>query len=225
MNTLIVAAANGFVQRPWAKRVVDKINSLCGDVPAIDISDIIPWRSLTYPPMAKLHIWRIVPKSIERLIWIDSDTYVNRPIFYDDLPTEPFSAVVDPWIATSIVDNKAVGKYALHGQLPLYFNSGFFVARREAIPVFDYAIELEGQRPKDDVDFFREQDSFNWAAWTVLGKQQPGNPGWNRLDEDWNFMYKNRISSTPKPIVVHLAGTDELEKRSILSSLYAGVPL
>lgn len=219
-KTLIITAAKGVRHERWAAQLVRHLNWLHGDIPAIDLSRRVDWDAMSCPLMVKAHVWRLVPEQVERIVWIDVDTYVTRPIYGNELPTYPFSAVPDPWVATTVADNKDTGEFALYRYLPGYFNSGVFVATRDSIPAFEWAIEQELNLQREDVDWFREQDLLNYAVWTMLGGQRHDDPGWHVMDEAWNYMHSNRLGSMSDAVVIHLAGTKGEEKQRELARLY-----
>jgi hypothetical protein len=227
MDTLIVTAGNDRQYRFWTKRLVGRLNAWADDVPgalrAYDITPHIEWDKIGYPPMSKLYVWRCVPEEINRVVWIDTDCYVARPIMHDELPWTPFSAVIDPWIigGDKARTNKAMtGERGVLLQLERYFNSGFYVATREAIPAFDRAIEEAPKMFLKRENWVREQDLFNYAVWQTLGHGTEA--GWNQLGEEWNCMPKMRIDPTVEPIVSHLAAIALTKKGRILDRLFAG---
>jgi hypothetical protein len=232
MRTVIVTAGTGPEHEANAKRLVNHINKISkdvdGSVPAMDLSDQIPWRQCSYPPLCKLFVWQLLNHKFDRIVWIDTDCYVSRPILHDELWTDPFTAVRDPWICGGQLarEKKALtGERAIFHHIPSYFNSGFYCATRESIPVFDLAIEQEPRKFRKRANWVREQDLFNWAVWSVLGGMSPDNAGWNDAGEKWNCIASKRIDTSISPVVVHLAGWSATNKGRILKGLFSGKDL
>jgi hypothetical protein len=232
-KSLIVTAGNGSQHQTWARRLVDHVNRLADSagpaaIRAVDVTPEIPWSSLSYPPLAKLHIWKAVDDSVKRVIWIDTDTFVARAIMESDLPWDAFSAVRDPWIQGGDLAAKKkslTGERGIFLKIPAYFNSGFYCATREAIPAFDTALSAEPHKFRKRSTWVREQDLFNWAVWKTFANCSPEDAGWNWVGEEWNTLLSKRINLDVEPVVMHLAGFSETNKRRILNGLFAGKEL
>ncbi len=222
-TTIIVTAGYGHHHAAWACNLVDHVNRLAdgvaGAVHAVNLASKIPFDELSYPPMAKLYVWRAVPADVMRIIWLDTDVYVRRAILEDDLPWNSFLAVQDPWILNG---TGVVGKDRdmIRG-LPRYFNSGFYCATREAISAFELAI-AEQHRFAEHRNWTHEQDLFNWAVWKEFTGCSPASSGWTEAGERWNTLPKKRVDTAVDPVVVHMALCGERDKVRFLRDLYAG---
>jgi len=226
-KTIIVTAGYGHHHTAWACHLVDHVNRLADGVAgavnairAVNLTSKISADELSYPPMAKLYVWRAVPADVMRIIWLDTDVYVRRAILEDDLPWNPFSAVQDPWVrnGAGVVHTD---RDMIRG-LPRYFNSGFYCATRDAVPAFDLAIAEQDHRFAANRNWTHEQDLFNWAVWKEFAGCSPTSPGWTEAGERWNMLPKKRVDTAIDPVVVHMALCGERDKVRFLRDLYAG---
>ena len=135
----------------------------------------------------KAFIWDVVPPSVDRIVYLDLDTFLFRP--FDEFPDVPFAAVHD--IMNTFMSEKAcVGAL---GELTAYFNSGVMIVRRDAKKVFDEAKKWVDKPCGGCVD----QSRLNLIVHSMLG-------GFHPLPSEWNwFLSRERPVD---PIVMHMAG-------------------
>ena len=211
MRSLIVTAGNGDTHRRWAKRIEQHINTMSsGGIRCFDFSDLVPWGDLEWPHHCKYHIWPNIGSEYNRIIWVDTDTFMTRPIMEDEIPDVPFAAVRDNWARVGQGSAKHLrADRAVFRSYPRYFNSGFMVCRRDAIPVFDMAFSLRHtmfQRSK-----LRDQDHFNYAVWKTLGR-------WHELDQKYNVQQPEKADGDA--VVLHYCGKQKNLKQ--FEDLYEG---
>ena len=226
-NTVLVTAGIKREHEAWARRLVNHVNALAsnaaGSVRAVDLSTKIPWGSLSYSPLAKLHVWRCLPDTVDRVVWVDTDTYVCRAILENELPRGAFCAVRDPWIqggAKAATNKVFTGERLVFLKSPAYFNSGFFCATRESIPAFELAIAEEPHKFRRRPLWTREQDLFNWAVWKTFSDCSPNDAGWVEASERWNVVPSKLADKSIEPIVIHAVGSRN--KAVTLNALFAG---
>jgi lipopolysaccharide biosynthesis glycosyltransferase len=222
MRSLIVTAGTGDRHRDLARLMEAHVNEMArqveGGIPCSDLSDLMPWDEMRIPHHCKFYIWRLVGDGIDRLIWIDTDTFMKRAITEDELPDVPFAAVEDIWQKVGMEGHKR--KLLEHDRCIFktyqqYFNAGVMVCRRDAIPVFDLAREIANTKFKRSK--FYDQDHFNYAVWVTLGDGEKST-GWHALDRIYNV--QEPYKPCPGAVVLHLLGPDRNHKR--LEEYYEG---
>ena len=82
----------------------------------------LPGVYLSYPHFARYHVWQIVPKDTEKIIYFDNDMIPLRPL--PELPDVDFAAVSD---RSKLVEGVS-REYPIIKKAGQYFNAGFFVA-------------------------------------------------------------------------------------------------
>jgi lipopolysaccharide biosynthesis glycosyltransferase len=198
---------------------VNRLNEgVAGAISCADLSDFMPWDEMKTPHQAKFYIWRYVGDSIERIIWLDTDTFMRRALTEDELPDVPFAAVEDVWQKVGLVGHKR--KLLDHDRCVFktyqqYFNSGVMVCRRDATEVFDLAFATRNKMFKRSK--FWDQDHFNYSVWTKLGDGERST-GWHALDKKYN------VQEPYKPchdtVVLHFPGPASGHRR--LEDYYEG---
>lgn len=166
--------------RPLATNMAAVFESVNG-VPMFVIGD----EHVAYlPPMPsecfiKAYLWDLAPKGTKRIVYADADMLPVRPLGV--LPTAPFSAVRDignEW-------ERKNGRADIVSDIKNYFNAGFFVATREAIPAFEM---LKMHRLFNlNASIVHDQSWFNQIVQRVLGGWNELPPTWNRLTFDSKF--------------------------------------
>jgi hypothetical protein len=94
--------------------------------------EMLPEEALLGQPMyAKAWLWDVVPEDTTHILFMDFDMIPLRPL--PELPDAPFIAVPDAqwWVDTM------KKTFPLFARTQKYFNSGFFVARRDTQPCFE----------------------------------------------------------------------------------------
>ena len=225
MKSLIVTAGTGQTYEEAAKRLVGHINRIsdgvAGAVPALDLSEQVEWDRIGHPYMVHVWLWKILPKDIDRLVWLDTDTYVTRPILDSELPAVPFSAVRDGYTNSTNPKSFMRDRKVLRG-IPSYFNAGVFCATREAIPAFELFAEMEPVMFRETFRPLREQDLFNWVIWKHYTNCSPKHCGWNRMASPWNSNPARQMCNDEDVVVVHPYSWSKQRKKAVLDNLFAG---
>ena len=228
MKSLIVTAGTGQTYEDEAKRLTGHINRIsagvAGAVPALDLSDQVPWGKIGHPYMVHVWLWKILPKDIDRLVWLDTDTYVTRPILSEELPTAPFSAVRDGYTNAHNSKSFMRDRKVLRG-IPSYFNAGVFYATRESIPAFELFAEMEPVMFRETSRPLREQDLLNWTMWKHFANCSPRDCGWNRIGGQWNANPTRQMCNDEDVVVVHPYSLTKKRKKEVLDKLFAGKSL
>lgn len=196
MKTVAVTFGTGKC-RKLAELVTARWNQI-NDCPCINLTDVIPWDQCPKRVgFGKAYIWDCVRPDVERIIWLDADTYpvIRAPL--EELPDVPFAAVRDFPGTLKNIQRKCPEMRSLS----ISFNSGVFVCRRDTIPVFD---ELKKTRDPHGMRF--EQGALNLLVMEILG-------GWARLPIEWNWTsaharhtYGEKTKVKRVPYVYHTAG-------------------
>ena len=114
-----------------AKRVVKRFEQL-NDMPVqlVTASDAVAL-PLFDPHFARYFAWRLVPASVEKIIYFDTDILPLWPL--PELPDVDFAAVPE----NSKHADFMRAKTPMLKSVDAYFNSGFFIASRKTEAVFD----------------------------------------------------------------------------------------
>ena len=93
---------------------------------------------------SKAWLWDVVPDDVDRILYFDFDLVPLRPL--PEIPDAPFVAVPDAqWYSEA-----QAARYLLLDDTAKYFNSGFFIAKRETRPAFEKLKALvERKHPND----------------------------------------------------------------------------
>jgi lipopolysaccharide biosynthesis glycosyltransferase len=198
--------------------VVGHVNRISADVagaiPAVDLSMNMPWDEMRVPYHCKFYVWRYVSKEYDRLIWVDTDLSIIRPIMEDELPDVPFAAVEDHWQVTGPEGHKRkllTKDRNVFRTYQQYFNAGVMICRRDAAKVFDEAFKIRNdmfrsKRHNRREHEFMDQDHFNYAVWTTLGDGER-NTGWYALDRKYNEQTPE--NAVDDAIVLHFCGPNK----------------
>jgi len=143
------------------------------------------WDDLISPHWIKARIWDLVPKDVDRVVWLDSDCVPVAPM--DPWPDCPFAAVEDQAIGRwqdAVADKRLA-------MLDRYFNAGVWIATRETIPMFHAIQKME------PVGIHYEQGAFNLAVAEHF-------PDWYGLPKSHNFMGPEPMPANT--VISHSAG-------------------
>jgi lipopolysaccharide biosynthesis glycosyltransferase len=160
-------------------------------------------RLLTMPGISKMTFARLmipelIPKSVERVLYLDSDTLVLgdlAPLFAEDLREAPFGAVmdgIDPLIQQN--SPKCFGA----PRVEAYFNAGVLLIDLKAwraCRISEHAIDYLHSNPATP---FADQDALNYS----------GDKHWRQLPSQWNYQ-KHRdsriedIATEVRPRIIH----------------------
>lgn len=194
MKSLIVTAGHGKRYARIAALSAEWVNRIAGPrgaIPAMDLSPHIDWRSLPRPHYAKAFIWDHVPAAVDRVIWVDADAVVLRPIQEHQLPNCAFAATPD--VGTDVPKLLAESPQLAGIDRFEFFNSGVMAMTRATMPVFEGLKERIGQK----TGHYHDQGWLN-----LLVKQHLG--GWTRLDDRFNAVVN--LSDVTDAFIMHLAG-------------------
>lgn len=137
-NTVAVIAASQ-LQLPdtmsWIEKIVGRFQRL-NNIPVRVITDNdVADLPLCAPHYARYYAWRFVPKTTERIIYMDFDVLPVHP-----LPTKPPDADFAAITEQSRWADSAKDVIPLIGRKKTYFNSGFLIVKRSAEYIFDRMI-------------------------------------------------------------------------------------
>ena len=166
--------------------------------------DLAPFaRMLTMPGISKMTFARlmipnVMPESVSRILYIDSDTLTLgdlSSLFVEELGDAPFGAVldgIDPLIKQN--DPRCAGA----PRVASYFNAGVLLINLPAwrnCRISERALEFLEAHPETQ---FADQDALNVA----------GDRLWHALDAQWNYQ-KHReaqieeLDATLRPRIIH----------------------
>lgn len=208
MKTMAVSFGDGKYSE-FAKAAVkrfQRLNDTEGMV--LDIMKLPP--ALPYSPWAKAWIWDLVPKDVERVVWLDADVVPIKSIM-DLLPDfeVPFCAVLD-----SVKGGRQVAEWYDESvvELPHYFNSGVFVAHRQTEAMFKEWQEAAFVVPQPP---HWDQTPLN----KLLAKHFSANSIYS-LPPICNWMFS--FGAVPNEVrIAHLAGWADVEARMNVLRLFA----
>ncbi len=160
------------------------------------------WTEIVY---ARLFIHRILPAEVKRLVYLDCDVFVRRPVeelFDLDLEDRVFGAVEAVYHIEAQVERGFTPKLELFDPADRYFNSGVLVIDMEKWAAIDIVAEflaLLGPRAKDQHfldSLMLDQDVLNLV---FRGR-------WLELDYRWNFQNPLPEHERLLPYIVHYCG-------------------
>jgi len=215
MKTVAITAGVN-VHRKWAGWLAERINkhaSVFTDaITCLDISEKVEWKEIGNPVMVKLRLWQYVGDDIERILWIDADCFVTRPIYEHELPTFPISAV-------SIIKGHRLVRRKdgpVIARLANFFNGGVILSTREGKRAFDHALEIEKESM---LTIHRCQDERLLNLTSFLNFAHLNSVGWHDMGTDWNNQ-SCHARPTQNTVIIHFDG--EKNRDSLLSGLYSG---
>ncbi len=149
---------------------------------------------------ARLLFDRLLPETVERLIYIDCDMYVRSPIeeLYDmDMEGHPIAAVRDPYSFHIIGDRDLRQNQDLFHLADLYFNAGLIVIdmdgwRKADIPGWLERLIADGTMDR----LYYDQDLLNLVF----------HNNWKRLDTLWNTLNPRVAHEAFDPKLLHYTG-------------------
>lgn len=155
--------------------------------------------SKRFPPIVytRLLLDRLLPAEVERLIYLDCDTLVRKPIeaLYElDLQGKTLGAVADPYH-----DGLKAGRDIREQQSPFdtaepYFNSGVLLIDRRKLGAVDIPAKLaELDRDGLLAKLFFDQDILNYIF----------RGDWRELDWRFNVMMPRPAHETMGPAILH----------------------
>ena len=160
------------------------------------------WPEIVY---ARLFIHLALPPEVRRIVYIDADVYVRRPIeqlYEEDLEGRIFGAADAAYHVEAQVDRANRLKLALFDPGLPYFNSGVLLIDLEAWAKVDILSEFDallGGRIGDEAimnGLMLDQDVLNLV---FRGR-------WKQLDYRWNFQNPVPAHEQLFPYIVHYCG-------------------
>lgn len=147
----------------------------------------------------RLFLTDIVPKDIERLIFIDSDMMVRAPIeqLYElDLEGFPIAAASDPY-RTGFQTGRDLKPKRYYSTRDLFFNAGLLVIDTRKVAQVDMvATVLKLLTPEEVAGLYYDQDILN-----IVFRNN-----WRVLDKMWNMQNPLPAHEILDPHVVHYTG-------------------
>lgn len=147
----------------------------------------------------RLFLTDIVPKDIERLIFIDSDMMVRAPIeqLYElDLEGFPIAAASDPY-RTGFQTGRDLKPKRYYSTRDLFFNAGLLVIDTRKVAQIDIVGRvLELLTPEEVAGLYYDQDILN-----IVFRNN-----WRVLDKMWNMQNPLPAHEILDPFVVHYTG-------------------
>lgn len=147
----------------------------------------------------RLFLTDIVPRDVERLIFIDSDMMVRTdiaPLYEMDLEGFPFAAASDPY-RTGFQTGRDLKPKRYYSTTDLFFNAGFLVIdtrRMAAVDILGRIFEL--LTPEEVAGLYYDQDILN-----IVFRNN-----WKVLDKLWNLQNPLPAHEVMDPYVVHYTG-------------------
>ena len=180
---------------PLLKQRFEKLNGfelrIMSQEQYVDFMKAIPNSNVSYPMWRKVFLWDMAPDA-DMVGWVDADMI---PV----MPLGEFAAGISMAKDTEITDLHTYFKYIYHSDFTRgYFNAGFVVATREAIPVFEAWKKYIGS-PQDDIHKpLLEQSLLNLVLQDTAVKL-------NVLPREYNYLCKEG-SAPAGTVMAHYAG-------------------
>lgn len=143
--------------------IADRFEMLNGRRVRIFHREDLPADALrSHSQYAKAWLWDVVPADTQRILYLDYDIVPLRAL--PEIPDAPFIAVSD---AQWYVEDK-LPDTPLFLKTGKYFNSGFFVARRDTRYIFDTIKSLVHTKGREDRQPY-DQPKFNMLVQSTVG--------------------------------------------------------
>jgi lipopolysaccharide biosynthesis glycosyltransferase len=184
---------------------LDDTDVLRAHLPQLPESGTPRWTPIVY---ARLFIHHILPEDVPRIVYLDADVYVRRPIeqLYDiDLEGFSFAAAEAAYHVEAQINRDFSPKLGLFDPADTYFNSGVLVidmARWAAIDIVAEFAAILGPRIADRATMdaiMLDQDVLN-----LVFRNR-----WKMLDFRWNFQNPVPPHEQLFPFIVHYCGTQK----------------
>jgi len=183
----------------WA---VERFEVLNGKQVLVVTRDMMPKEALAgVTSYSKAWIWDLAPKNTTRILFWDFDMIPLRPL--PEIPDVAFASVAD----YQLWADRLAAVYPFFARTKKYFNSGFFVARKDTQPYFDQLKLLTASKKK----FFWNMDEQPLLNFLI---QETFDVHW--LPETFNCMGHAHFSVASEAYMFHLAGMDKLSRWAIM---------
>ena len=158
------------------------------------------WPKVVY---ARLLLPRLLPDDVERVIYLDCDMMVRRPIealFEADLAGQPLGAVADS-ISPFIAGRRDMRQNAgIFDPADPYFNSGMLVIDRAGWAALDMEAEIATLAQKGWMErLYYDQDMLNLI---FAGR-------WTPLNWRWNCIDAHPAHEALNPAILHYTGVNK----------------
>jgi len=150
---------------------------------------------------ARLLFTELLPKDVHRLVYLDCDMLVRRPIEQlaeIDLRGHPLAAASDYWASSHMTQRDMIDQRKLFDIANGYFNAGLLVIdldswrRLDVLGHFEAMID-DGTLAK----IYYDQDFLNLMFVA----------NWLELDQRWNFLNPRAIHEVLNPFLLHYTGS------------------
>jgi len=185
-----VTIAIGDTFRELVQITGDEFERLNGIRPQVITDEDVKGIDYGVPHFIKAWLWDLVPKNVDRVLFLDADVLPVKPI--DSIMDVPFAAVMD------------IGKkWRMHGirilvRSDIYVNTGVFIATRETQEVFD-KLKLFAASTADAWSNIYEQTILNILLQEKIGITV--------LPDAWNWqMYYNQRKGIEHAKFLHFFG-------------------
>lgn len=161
--------------------------------------------SLSNFALAKAWQWDLVPREVDRLLYLDSDTFPVVP--FPEFPETDFAAVMDKPSVRNVETPFLLRNGVTPEDCERYFNSGVMLSSRRARPMFD---EVKAHA-SEELARTRDQSWLNVLA--------PRHGFSDRLPCEWNYFV--RPEGMPDGVIVlHYAGIGNARRIPELKRLF-----
>jgi lipopolysaccharide biosynthesis glycosyltransferase len=155
-----------------------------------------------FPPVsyARLVLDRILPPTVERVIYLDSDTFVIAPIemlFEQEMHGNPIAGVADPFAMHIMMGRDMIAKKGIFDPAEPYFNSGVLLIDMNEYRRSNVEGRLEEIKAKGLIDkLYYDQDILNLI---FQGR-------WTKLNWRFNTIDPWRAQQAMGPYIIHYTG-------------------
>lgn len=149
---------------------------------------------------SRLLLDKLLPAEVERIVYLDCDTMVRRPIeelFDLDMQGFPIAAVADPYHDGIKLGRDIRSKASPFDSAAPYFNSGVLLIDRAALTAADLPGRIADMQKQGLLDqLYFDQDILNYVF--------AGN--WLELDWRFNLMIPRKPHEGLNPAILHYTG-------------------
>ena len=197
--------------RAHVERLVKRFEQLNDMTVRVIVADDLRGLPLVNPRFARYYAWQLVPKSIERIIYFDTDVLPLWPL--PKLPEDAFAAVEE----NSSCAEAAKRQVPLLKRVSSYFSTGFFVADRRTEELFKRVLARQTTATEGKQPLLWDQTLVNVEVHTAVIMEEFS---YKALPLDWCCQYWD-LSPEQTTCMVHFPGVGPLKIRML--SHMAGV--
>lgn len=169
--------------------------------------------TLSHSHFARYHMWDILPKDVQKVVYFDVDILPMRPL--PKLPGADFAAAPESPHHIS----EACKLWPLFKESGFYFNSGVFVASRSTDLVFKRVLDKQTHAGNGKWPWIIDQTLFNIEMQAAV---KNGEITIEQLPREWNsLVVLDQKSEVPEPYMLHFAamGIGHPSKVKLVSKL------